>query len=590
MSLDLVTMLLANGTRTAENEVKPQMYGAVGDNVHDDADAIQAAVNSGKPVYIPKGIYKMGHSIEVGTGVSITGDMDGGDQQSYLSFTSGDGFVIKGNHIQIKDLFIRGSGSGSGIKTDSVSETVTDGDPINRSKIILDNIWLANFAVGFELRSYLTYISRCYVYNCTTGYKFPRGTGVRMYGLYACSCTTGYYVGLASSSMISCGAETIPGTAFEFTTNASNVRMIGCGTESIAGRAIDISYGKRITVDGFRMWPTPENTTDGVIYLDHAEECRLIGVNDRNFGTSNVLSYVKYNYGYANSIEGGNIVNAPALIVSQESTMNANKMTVRMMDYPASDNGSQHTVSQADFLSNIMRRLQHYQYDGELIFKISGLDGDFDLSTKTELTGINKARKIVITTANDAQKLFDTGPQWFRIIDCVSVIEFRNLTFKPNTLESNLRHFFTVDNSTVIFRNCDFSQLSGDNKQPYYCVEVFNGSTVKFVNCIQPSTADHYLYSKDDSCIVVYSPALTGISVTTAPTKTAYTEGETFDKSGMVITATYADGTTKTVTGYKTTPTATTPLTTDDTSVTISYTEGGWTRTATQAITVTAEE
>ena len=79
---------------------------------------------------------------------------------------------------------------------------------------------------------------------------------------------------------------------------------------------------------------------------------------------------------------------------------------------------------------------------------------------------------------------------------------------------------------------------------------------------------------------------LSGISVKTAPDKVNYTEGELFDATGMVIEATYSDSSTAAVTSYTYAPTA--ALTTSDTEVTISYTEGGVTKTCTQAITVNA--
>lgn len=81
-------------------------------------------------------------------------------------------------------------------------------------------------------------------------------------------------------------------------------------------------------------------------------------------------------------------------------------------------------------------------------------------------------------------------------------------------------------------------------------------------------------------------PTLSSIAVTTAPTKTTYDAGEQFNVSGMVVTATYSDATTKTVTGYTVSPAGF--LTAEDEAVTVSYTEGGVTKTATQAITVTA--
>ena len=79
---------------------------------------------------------------------------------------------------------------------------------------------------------------------------------------------------------------------------------------------------------------------------------------------------------------------------------------------------------------------------------------------------------------------------------------------------------------------------------------------------------------------------LTGISVKNAPTKVTYNEGDNFDKTGMVIEATYSDSTKKDVTTY--TVTDGNNLAAGKSTVTISYTEGGVTKTCTQAITVNA--
>lgn len=78
---------------------------------------------------------------------------------------------------------------------------------------------------------------------------------------------------------------------------------------------------------------------------------------------------------------------------------------------------------------------------------------------------------------------------------------------------------------------------------------------------------------------------LTGIAITTPPTKTAYKVGETFDPDGMVVTATYSNGAKLTSPSYTFSPAG--ALTAGDTAITITYTEGGVTKTATQAITIT---
>lgn len=78
---------------------------------------------------------------------------------------------------------------------------------------------------------------------------------------------------------------------------------------------------------------------------------------------------------------------------------------------------------------------------------------------------------------------------------------------------------------------------------------------------------------------------LTGINITKAPTKTAYKEGENFDKTGIKVTATYSDGSSKEITDY--TVIDGESLTAGKTNVTISYTENGVTKTTVQEITVT---
>ena len=80
------------------------------------------------------------------------------------------------------------------------------------------------------------------------------------------------------------------------------------------------------------------------------------------------------------------------------------------------------------------------------------------------------------------------------------------------------------------------------------------------------------------------TPNLVSIAVFTPPTKVTYKAGEYFDPSGMVVTATFDNGTTKNVSGYTYSPTRT--LQQGDSVITISYTKKGITKTTTQNITV----
>ena len=77
---------------------------------------------------------------------------------------------------------------------------------------------------------------------------------------------------------------------------------------------------------------------------------------------------------------------------------------------------------------------------------------------------------------------------------------------------------------------------------------------------------------------------LKSISITNPPDKTQYLTGETFDPTGMVVTATYSDGSTENITDYTISPNG--PLTIDYSQITISYTEDDITATTTQSITI----
>ena len=84
---------------------------------------------------------------------------------------------------------------------------------------------------------------------------------------------------------------------------------------------------------------------------------------------------------------------------------------------------------------------------------------------------------------------------------------------------------------------------------------------------------------------ITVTPILYSITVTTMPTKTTYEYGNTFDRTGMIVTATYTDGSTAAVTNYTVTPTSLTTLGTQN--MTISYTEDEVSKTANFNITVT---
>ena len=123
-----------------------------------------------------------------------------------------------------------------------------------------------------------------------------------------------------------------------------------------------------------------------------------------------------------------------------------------------------------------------------------------------------------------------------------------------------------------------------------------NGNSVSITGSPSYFTIQAGIVSGGAKCgdITIYygsssTKALSSISVATAPTKTAYTVGEYFNPTGLVINRNYSDSTNDTYTysghtsEFTFSPTTSTALTTFHTSVTINY--GG--KSCNQSITVT---
>ena len=84
--------------------------------------------------------------------------------------------------------------------------------------------------------------------------------------------------------------------------------------------------------------------------------------------------------------------------------------------------------------------------------------------------------------------------------------------------------------------------------------------------------ADEYgtIYFKNDSAyLMAFGSAIEKIEVTTQPNKVTYADGETFDPTGMVVTAIYANGKTRDITQYVTFDVDT--VTAETTQITVSF-------------------
>lgn len=116
----------------------------------------------------------------------------------------------------------------------------------------------------------------------------------------------------------------------------------------------------------------------------------------------------------------------------------------------------------------------------------------------------------------------------------------------------------------------------------YQPVVMVSGTTAVTVSYTSGGT------TKTTTQAVAVAARLVEISVTHQPTKVSYEVGETFASAGMVVTASYSDGNSKAVTGYSWSPQIMAVIGTQ--VITVSYTESGFTETATLTVSVHAPQ
>ena len=128
-------LIVENGT------VNVKQFGAKGDGIADDTQAIQKAINSGRKVKLLNGTYKITSTLILRSGLFITGV---GRKRSFIKSTAG-GFVIPSSvdasHITMKDFSIIGNDSDVGIDISGSRESPYNGGRYS----FFDNVDVSKF-------------------------------------------------------------------------------------------------------------------------------------------------------------------------------------------------------------------------------------------------------------------------------------------------------------------------------------------------------------------------------------------------------------------------------------------------------------
>lgn len=225
---------------TIKDYITPQMFGAAGDGVADDTNAINAALqyayNNKINLIFPSGKYMISSTLNVigadeiyNSSVVISG-VERGSVEIYATAPMDQMLLVSstGNYcvkVHISNLRLYGDEKADiGIKFNkSTSECVLENINILRCN---------NYGLHTDKNFYLNNLNRISAYNCAMGIYIAGGvnTSLNLNDCYVCNCTNGYRVSGIYSNMINCCADGITNTVFNLT--GFRGALIGCGSEA----------------------------------------------------------------------------------------------------------------------------------------------------------------------------------------------------------------------------------------------------------------------------------------------------------------------------------------------------------------------
>lgn len=196
----------------------------------------------------------------------------------------------------------------------------------------------------------------------------------------------------------------------------------------------------------------------------------------------------------------------------------------------------------------------------------TGLSYRQEWSTSTSYSvndAVSYGGSIWLATQPSQNQTPSEGSDYWQLVISLAATTYPIQDNEPSTLEVGGLWFNTSDNPTK-----------------YYYLETLGN----------PATSNQIIYGyeayDDEGNVITGSLAVPiSLTVTTNPTKMSYSVGETFNPTGMVVTATYSNGSQVVVDNYTYSPT--TALTLQDTEISISYTDVGITVGTILNITVT---
>lgn len=144
-------------------------------------------------------------------------------------------------------------------------------------------------------------------------------------------------------------------------------------------------------------------------------------------------------------------------------------------------------------------------------------------------------------TVSEAKKLIDAGK------DLATQVYVKGVVSKIDSYKNSSITYWLDDNTFQVY-----SGMGLDNKGFNSKEDIETGANVIICGKIKKFNNNTYEFDKGNYLVEYKAPAekvLKSIAISGEATKTTYTEGEVFDPTGLVVTATYEDESTEVVTG-----------------------------------------
>lgn len=461
------------------NCVTPEMFGARGDGITDDTEAIQKAFDSdlsnivifGRKTYIVSSQLNINKSkLIMGAGYTYT------PNRSTILKCTQDCIKINVSYVNIKYIYLQGN-SDSKPSYQYLAITVKDELSKAIAQITLEDIFIAYFDEACRTNGYSWNYNNVNINNVNKGFNILGGTAHRFNACSVNLCKTGFETtDVIYSTLLNCSVDHTTERAYYIHGASRNISLLGCSGENISKTLLDIDSAFYVNVENLQS--LFNNTTSGetLIKLTSSSYCKLSQINLTGYNSiqGNILMI---NLGGNNIIENCEWLGSIEKIKIIQSTV-LGRNDIRLPINTSIERGEFAIESNNKvYCENVLPLLQNSESKKSIGIKLTGLNSAMPLESKLEnINGFNNVR-IWASSSTKEQNIYDIKNTGVTISGNGSTIKFQNMIFK--SLSELPTNGFSISDSKVIFINCDFSQLSVSGGKKITCANfanvIFNG-------------------------------------------------------------------------------------------------------------------